>query len=148
MSEGRSYTISKLAGEAGVPTSTVRYYERRGLLRPDRRSASNYRLYGPGALDRLRFMRSAQAAGFTLSDIGALLEFQDGGAAPCDEVQRLINARLDHVTEQLEHLRAVEPVLRSWLRVCRDMQKTGRCGVLERLGETNQQKRGKSRDCS
>ena len=46
------YTIGQLAKTAGVPTSTVRYYERRGLLTSEARSRGNYRLYGPAALER------------------------------------------------------------------------------------------------
>jgi DNA-binding transcriptional MerR regulator len=126
-------TIGRLARAAAVPVSTVRYYERRGLLRPDRRSEGNYRLYGLEALDRLRFVRSAQSAGFTLSDIGKLLEFRNGEPAPCQEVQTLIVSRLDSVGAQVEQLLQVREMLRQWLRVCRRAERTGRCGVLEGL---------------
>ncbi len=127
------YTIGQLARAADVPTSTVRYYERRGLLRPDSRSEGNYRIYGGAALERLLFARSAQAAGFTLSNISALLRFRDGDAAPCQEVQTLITSRLDQVTEQMDHLEHVQRMLRKWLRVCREAERTGQCGVLEGL---------------
>ena len=135
-----SYTIGQLAREAGIPTSTVRYYERRGLLRPDGRSEGNYRMYGEATLERLLFVRSAQAAGFTLSDITALLNFQNGDSAPCKEVQDLIAARLEHVVEQAKHLTAVEGMLRSWMTVCREAEKTGECGVLEGLRATEKRK--------
>jgi DNA-binding transcriptional MerR regulator len=127
------YSIGQLAREADVPTSTVRYYERRGLLRPDMRSEGNYRIYGGEALERLRFVRSAQAAGFTLSDITALLQFRDGDVAPCQEVQTLVAARLAQVNEQMDRLEHVQRMLRKWLRVCREAERTGRCGVLEGL---------------
>lgn len=130
--DGR-YTIGQLAKTAGVPTSTVRYYERRGLLRSEGRSRGNYRLYGPSALERLRFVRSAQTAGFTLSDITLLLRFRDGEAAPCREVQKLISGRLARVAEQIEHFQGVEVMLRQWLAVCRRSERTGKCGVLEGL---------------
>ncbi len=128
-----SRTIGRLARAAAVPVSTVRYYERRGLLRPDRRSEGNYRLYGKEALDRLRFVRAAQAAGFTLSDISALLEFCGGDPAPCRDVQALIVSRLESVGAQLEKLLEVRKVLRRWLRICRKAERSGRCGVLEGL---------------
>ncbi len=126
-------TIGALAKQAGVPTSTVRYYERRGLLRPDGRSEGNYRIYGEEALDRLRFVRSAQAAGFTLSNISALLQFRDGDTAPCKEVQGLITVRLAQVVEQIDHLKLVERMLGKWRTVCREAERSGRCGVLEGL---------------
>ncbi len=127
------YTIGELAKRVGIPTSTVRYYERRGLLMPGDRSGSNYRLYGQDALDRLQFMRAAQAAGFTLSDISVLLEFKEGITPPCNEIQDLISERLSYVAEQLTHLEHVQTVLESWLKVCREAERTGRCGVIEGL---------------
>ena len=54
-------TIGEFADAAGVPTSTIRYYERARLLKPSSRSASNYRLYSADDLERLRFIRAAQA---------------------------------------------------------------------------------------
>lgn len=125
------YTIGGLAKAAGIPTSTVRYYERRGLLRPDARSEGNYRLYDPESLQRLRFVRSAQAAGFTLANIALLLRFQDGDAAPCRQVQDMITARLTRVAEQIDQLRRVEGMLGTWLAVCRRTERSGKCGVLE-----------------
>ncbi len=142
------HTIGQLAREAGVPTSTVRYYERRGLLRPDGRSDGNYRLYGPESLQRLRFVRSAQAAGFTLSDIAALLEFRDGDAAPCREVQDLIAARRGQVVEQIKHLKVVDRMLREWMKVCREAERSGRCGVLEGISTATKKKSGKRGKCS
>ncbi len=130
---GNSYTIGQLANAADVPTSSVRFYERRGLLIPDERSRGNYRLYGDAALERLRFIKTAQAAGFTLKDIDLLLEFRDGDAAPCREVQGLIGARLAKVDEEIEHLQHVRNVLGGWMRVCHKAAKTGRCGVLDGL---------------
>ncbi len=126
-------TIGELARSVGVPTTTVRYYEREGLLVPGTRSRSNYRLYGPESVDRLRFIRSAQAAGFTLGDIRSLLDFKDGATPPCREVQALIDSRLRLVAEQLEHLHHVQVVLGKWLTVCRKAERSGRCRVIEGL---------------
>jgi len=150
----RTYTIGQLAKAAGVPTSSVRYYERRGLVTPDERSNGNYRLYGESALERLRFIKTAQAAGFTLANIELLLEFRDGDAAPCREVQHLIGTRLAKVDEEIEHLHHVRDVLGRWMRVCRKAAKTGRCGVLDGLstpaccgsGTERQKNRRKSKD--
>ncbi len=137
-------TIGALAKQAGVPTSTIRYYERRGLLRSDGRSEGNYRVYGEEALDRLRFVRSAQAAGFTLSNISALLQFRDGDTAPCKEVQDLITVRLAQVVEQIDHLKLVERMLGKWRTVCREAERSGRCGVLEGLAAEKKKSRRKS----
>ncbi len=142
------YTIGQLARQADVPTSTVRYYERRGLLRPDSRSKGNYRVYGEAALEKLLFVRSAQAAGFTLGNIDALLEFRDDGSAPCKEVQDLIAERLDRVVEQIKHLKVVDRVLREWMQVCHEAERSGRCGVLEGLQAPREKKHNKTEECS
>ena len=68
-------SIKALANSAGVATDTVRFYERRGLLMPEGRSASGYREYGQRSVRRLRFIRRARAMGFTLDEISELLVF-------------------------------------------------------------------------
>ncbi len=133
MSMAQRYTIGELAKGVGVPTSTVRYYERRGLLIPGDRSGSNYRVYDQDAVERLQFIRAAQAAGFTLTDVSALLEFKERDSTPSKEVQALISKRLEKIAEQLRNLKNAQKVLKSWLVVCHEAEPTGRCGVIEGL---------------
>jgi len=141
----RTYTIGQLARAAGVPTSSVRYYERRGLVTPDERTDGNYRIYSEAALERLLFIRAAQGAGFTLKDIELLLDFRGGDPAPCREVQDLIGARLAKLDEEIEHLHHVRDVLGRWMRVCRRAAKSGRCGVLEGLSSSGRRDSGTER---
>ena len=100
-------TIGQLASSAEVPISTVRYYERARLLKASGRSASNYRLYSEEDAQRLRFIRAAQATGFSLDDVKALLR-----PAPCRRVQSLIEHRLEHVEARMRELRHVQRVLK------------------------------------
>src|SRR5437764_1242249 len=93
-------TIGELAKSADVPTSTVRFYERRGLLEPDARTRSNYRTYSPSTVERLKFIRSAQAAGFSLKDVREMLDLTYSDEPPCDEVAALIERRLDDVKQR------------------------------------------------
>lgn len=138
------YTIGQLARAVGVPTSTLRYYERVKILRPDGRSGGNYRVYGAAALERLRFIRAAQANGFTLDDISALLSFRDGATARCKEVQRLIKDRLADLRKRMEQMHEVEVVLRSSLKMCRRFERTGRCQVIDNLKQASSAPAGKS----
>ena len=131
-----SYTIGQLAQQVGVPTSTVRYYERIGLLQPSGRSSGNYRMYTSVALERLRFIRAAQATGFTLDDVTALLSFRDGTTAPCHEVQPLIEERLAETEQRLADLQHVQSVLTSSLKQCRRGARSGRCRVMDDLSLT------------
>lgn len=128
------YTIGKLAKEAGVPTTTVRYYERRGLLRPPSRVGSgNYRRYGEDELEQLRFIRAAQSTGFALDDVATLLGLRDGATEPCPDVQQLIEERLTDVAERVTDLKRVEGVLKKSLRMCRQKERTGHCEVIDTL---------------
>ncbi|HKS16402.1 MAG TPA: MerR family transcriptional regulator [Planctomycetota bacterium] len=129
-------TIGRLASAAGVPISTVRYYERAGLLRPGRRSEGNFRLYDPGAVGRLRFIRSAQATGFTLCDVRSLLDFQDQKSSPCKDVQVLIEERLADLRTRIVQLSEFESALRTSLRTCRRSEPLKRCDVIKKLKET------------
>lgn len=72
-------TIGQLAKQVGLRTSALRYYEQEGLLIPNGRSDSGYRLYGTTAVTRLRFIQRAQRLGFSLSDIRTLLDGWDHG---------------------------------------------------------------------
>jgi MerR family mercuric resistance operon transcriptional regulator len=66
--------ISDLARQGGVGVETVRFYQRKGLLDSPRGSAAGGRRYGPDDVRRLRYIRHAQTAGFTLAEIGELIE--------------------------------------------------------------------------
>ncbi len=74
-------TIGKLAKEVGVNIQTVRYYERLKLLSPAARKPPGYRLYGGDNVRRLRFIKDAQALGFTLSEITELLNLRVSSTA-------------------------------------------------------------------
>lgn len=126
-------TIGELARKSGVPTSTVRYYERIGLLRPDNRSEGNYRLYGQANLERLRFIRAAQATGFTLEDIKKLLGHDHESPGLCHDVQALIHERLNDVKRRMDELRHLRSVLEASLKQCRKSEETGHCVALESL---------------
>ena len=130
----KTYTIGRLAAAAGVPTSTVRYYEREGILTPDERTAGNYRQYGERAFERLRFVRSAQAVGLTLQDIVALMELCEEAEPPCGPAaQALMRRRLDEVKQRIRDLRRVERVLTDALNTCLQGEDAGLCATVHRL---------------
>ncbi len=129
-------TIGELASAAGVPISTIRYYERAKLLRPSARSTSNYRLYSQADLERLRFIRAAQATGFTLDGVTKLLR-----PALCRSVQQLIEERLVEVSMRMKDLRHVQKVLRTALEECRVHEKSGRCKVVDDLSARSKSSR-------
>ena len=97
--------IGQLAELTGLTDRTIRYYERIGILTDPGRTASGYRDYEPDTVDRLRFVRGAQTAGFTLEEIRGVLDLRDGGMAPCSHVETLIADKLREVDVRLAELR-------------------------------------------
>ncbi len=93
--------ISEIAGRAGVPAKTIRFWEDRHLLPPPARTPAGYRDYHPVILERLAFIRHAQAAGLTLEHIRQILDIRDGGQPPCVHVTGLISQRLAEVEARL-----------------------------------------------
>jgi DNA-binding transcriptional MerR regulator len=100
----RGLRVGELAKEAGVPSDTVRYYERAGLLPPPRRTAGGYRAYDGGALDRLKFIQGCQRLGLRLRDIADLLAIRDTGSCPCEPAEELLRRRLAEVDAEMARL--------------------------------------------
>lgn len=129
-------TIGRLAKAVGVNIQTIRYYERRHLLGPATRASSGYRLYGPEEEQRLRFIKNAQALGFTLREIAELLNLRVSQRARCGDIQRKAEEKLQCVEAKVKALQALTRALESLIRTCRAGQPTDRCPILNRL-ETN-----------
>jgi len=128
-------TIGKLAKEVGVNIQTVRYYERCRLLTPADRKPSGYRLYGEEAVKRLRFIKNAQALGFTLHEVAELLNLRVNSRAGCGDVQQKAAAKLAAVEAKVLDLQALARALRSLIRTCRAEQPTDPCPILKCLEE-------------
>ena len=86
--------IGQLADRCGVSTKTIRYYEDIGLLAEPARTSSGYRNYSDDAVERLRFVRDAQATGLTLAEIASVLELKGSGERSCGHTMALIDEHL------------------------------------------------------
>lgn len=108
----KDVTIAGLAKAGGVGVETIRYYQRRGLIgTPERSGGSGHgggiRRYGEADVRRLRFIRSAQAAGFTLEEIAELLALDaTGDRARARALATARIAALDAKIAELEQARA------------------------------------------
>lgn len=120
-------TIAKLAAAGGVGVETIRYYQRRGLLAEPPRAGS-VRRYGPADVRRLLFIRRAQAAGFTLDEIGELLALDSGHDRP--RVRALAAERLAALDSKIAELESARAALTRLSRACSAGTK-GPCPILE-----------------
>ena len=121
-----SLTIGKLAATAGVSVDTVRFYQRRGLLPTPTRNGG-FRHYSSSDVSRLRFIRQAQAAGFTLDEIKELLDLDaTDGRGRAHELARSRVAALD---KKIMELRRARDALKRLAQEC-GSGRPGPCPIL------------------
>lgn len=108
--------IGKVAQAGGVSVQTVRYYERMSLLPPSQRTPSRYRAYGPETLDRLRFIKRAQALGFSLEEVREILRLRYEGRSPCKCVRQLLERKLEQLEREMAELARFRHELRATLK--------------------------------
>jgi MerR family mercuric resistance operon transcriptional regulator len=122
----QSLTIGKLAAAGGVGVETIRFYQRRGLLETPTREGS-IRRYGPEDARRLRFIRQAQAAGFTLEEIKELLELD--ASEDRSRARELANSRVAALDEKIDELQRARDALRRLAKEC-GSGSAGPCPIL------------------
>jgi DNA-binding transcriptional MerR regulator len=111
--------IGELSQKAGVSTATVRYYEKRGLLRKPLRTASGYRSYPTEVVLELRLIRWAKGVGFTLREVRDLLQVvREHARNPGDRVRSRFDAKLRDVEARMRELAAMRDQLAA-LAACR-----------------------------
>ena len=123
----QSLTIGKLASAGGVGVETIRFYQRKGLLGTPTRDGG-IRRYGSEDLRRLRFIRQAQTAGFTLEEIRELLELDAG--ADRARARQLAQSRVEALTGRIAELESARNALHRLARECGDGSK-GPCPILK-----------------
>jgi DNA-binding transcriptional MerR regulator len=120
-------SIGQLAEAAGVHVETIRYYERRGLLPEPPRSAAGYRQYGPDDLWRLEFVGRAKALGFTLTEVGELL--QEDTRSDVGSVRAIVLRKLEAIEARQRELAGVRGRLERLADICADPDSDD-CGAL------------------
>ena len=122
-----SDTIGGLAKAAGVGVETVRYYQRRGLLPEPPRPHGEVRRYSQDDVRRLKFIRSAQAAGFTLNEIKELLDLDASDDRP--RARELARSRVAALDEKIEQMREARDALAALATACASGRR-GPCPIL------------------
>lgn len=111
-----TFAIGALAAAAGVGVETIRFYQRRGLLRQPDRPLGGIRRYGADDVARVRFIKRSQALGFRLDEILDLLRLADG--SHCDTARTIAAEKLVNVRDKLAQLLHIERELAALVHAC------------------------------
>ncbi len=125
--------IGELARQIGVNIQTVRYYERIGLLHPDRRLESGYREYGKQAVDKLHFIKRAQQLGFTLKEVDELLSLRVDPDTTCNEVHERAVHKITDIERKIADLQRMKLGLEKLAAQCSGIGPTSECPILDAL---------------
>jgi DNA-binding transcriptional MerR regulator len=136
--------IGEVAKRTSLTADAIRFYERRRLLPKAVRSVGRFRLYGDGTIERLHFIQQMQGLGFSLREVGELIQLRDRKVEACESVRELLNAKLTDVRAKVQELQHLESELEMDLRKCnRELNHRRRhaahaCPVLEEVAGVGQ----------
>ncbi|MBI2026674.1 MAG: MerR family DNA-binding protein [Deltaproteobacteria bacterium] len=111
----------------------ILYYEHLDLLKPQGRKLSGYRLYDIHAIERLKFIKKAQALGFTLSEIKALLQLNVSYSNECNSVRKKAMDKIFEIEEKVKLLNKMKKTLKELVHCCETRKKTAECPILNSL---------------
>jgi len=123
-------TIGKLANKANISVETIRYYERRGLIKRPVKPEIGYRQYENESLQRLLFIKKAKTLGFSLDEIGNLLVLSEGH---CADVQSLARQKLIGIKTKVKDLQRLEHVLEDLVGQCSNNIDAAHCPIINTL---------------
>ncbi|HSF21734.1 MAG TPA: Hg(II)-responsive transcriptional regulator [Burkholderiales bacterium] len=124
-------TIGRLARSAGVNVQTIRFYQRLGLIAEPPKPLGGMRHYPSDMVGRVRFIKRAQALGFSLDEIALLLGLSDG--KHCAETRALAEKKLIVVEEKISDLAAIEKALKGLITECSKGSRRSGCPIIDAL---------------
>ncbi len=126
--------IGELAKQSCVGVETVRFYEQKGLVaQPPRPVAGGYRDYPDNAVQRIRFIRSAQRLGFSLDEVAELLDLEAGPSAQCADVRERARIKRKQVQAKIENLQRIRAALDTLIAACPGEGPARMCSILEAI---------------
>lgn len=124
-------TIGKLANASGVGVETVRFYERKGMIRQPKKQGA-FRYYPEDYITRIRFIKRSQELGFTLKETKELLELKIKNHSKCSDVLAKTEEKIDEINQKIKDLKKMKKSLESLANCCVDVeQPLSDCPILE-----------------
>ena len=129
-------TIGTVAKETGIGIETIRFYERKGLIKPPPRNASGYRQYSKDVIKRIRFIKNAKELGFSLKEISELLSLRLTSRSKCSQVRKNTSDKISEVERKIETLQKMRKALKKLLLACDTNTRSADCPILKALEQT------------
>jgi len=123
--------IGELARQSDVQIETLRFYERKGLLKPAKRTEKGYRLYDLNDISRVRFIKHAQKLGFSLREVVELLELKLDRKSKCADVEKRAQSKIDEIDHKIGSLKKMRSVLKSLTKACQGSVPSSECPILK-----------------
>jgi len=124
--------IGEAAKASGVPAKTIRYYESVNLIPPAHRTDSGYRTYEPADIERLRFIQRSRSLGFSVRDVGKLLDLWNDRSRASAEVKALATSHMTEIDQKIAELRSMRKTLKDLSEHCHGDDRPD-CPILDGL---------------
>jgi len=129
----QSWTIGKVAKQAGVGIETIRFYERTGLIAEPPRRESGYRQYPSNAVDRLRFIKRAKELGFSLKEIKELVTLSTVPRTTCGQMRKRAETKVEDIEDKIRGLQQMKRTLKKLIASCEGKRSVSECPILDAL---------------
>lgn len=127
------YRIGELANKCNVNKETIRYYEKKSLIKETSRTDSGYRMYSEETVKRIGFIKRMQKLGFSLSEIDKLLGVIDKDEVRCADMYNFVSQKIDEVQQRIEDLKRIENMLNKLKERCPNEEELYECPIIESL---------------
>lgn len=135
-------TISQVSKNVGVSLDAIRFYEKKGLLEPPKRSNSGYRQYSSDVVRRIQFILAAKEAGFSLNEIQELLNLKQSTVAQCSDVKERVSEKIEKVTSKIKELEQIRASLEALKNTCIEDGPVSECPILDSFDAVEKEKHG------
>lgn len=133
MAKSDLYQIGEIAKMAEVNIQTIRYYERRNILKPKNKKDSGFRLYSRDAVKTIKFIKHAQELGFKLDEIKELMNLRAPSVGRCERVRKQATEKLGDIQQKISLLKGIEKTLKKLITDCEQNKTSQTCPIIDNM---------------
>lgn len=128
-----TFSIGQVAKRAGLGIETIRFYERKGLIKDPPRRPSGYREYSENVISKLIFIQRAKELGFSLKEISELLSLKLDSKTTCKSVKKKTEEKLSDIDRKIKALQRIKKALQKLSQACSGSGQSTDCPILDAL---------------